>query len=495
MNTISLGSFDVYEPPIGGHETNDMTLYTSASRYGIGRFLMRRLDYDQLILNDTAVLTMTSSVAVNGSSVSSTVSFSVIVAGAVPYSVACDGLSDSEGSRTQNDFVEVYVYDARFYMRTPIDFVVNVQQAGFSTFYPSTLNSGVEYTWAEAVAASTFSLTWPTLPTTWKPRNLIFDMVPVARLLDSIAETLRIIAGYSPFTNTVVMYAPGAESANNSSLLASTLPYKISGRPSDRHLKKMPGTYRVVFKYYSTDLFANRYYTKDVAGTLGGSASNVYVIHVGEYVALWNGATASNSAELDAVAADIAARTEAFMSTTPDEAVYAGWWPFEVDGYIRAVRWYSTREGAFTAVRMNSDRDFFPADTQRKTLDAVANQLVTGLGGQQSGMALNGSRLVWPSGSGGGVSGTITASSSLTLTSWAYTCQSYTGAIVYAPCRNGCEPCEGSPGKLGVNVASDGTVNGGACVVQPIGVGCEVDLRPDPTTPGGWLFSVPNSAQ
>ena len=93
------------------------------------------------------------------------------------------------------------------------------------------------------------------------------------------------------------------------------------------------------------------------------------------------------------------------------------------------------------------------------------------------------------------IPGTITANSAATATSWNYTCSGYGGTPVYAVCRNGCEPCNGTPGKLGVNVGTNGTVNGGACVVQPIGVGCEVLLWPDPTVSGGFMFSVPNSAQ
>ena len=90
--------------------------------------------------------------------------------------------------------------------------------------------------------------------------------------------------------------------------------------------------------------------------------------------------------------------------------------------------------------------------------------------------------------------GTITASGSVTATKWNYTAQSYDGSVVYARVRNGMEPGAGTPGKLGVTVGTDGTTAGG-CVIKAIGVGAEVLLWADPTTPGGWMFSQANSAE
>lgn len=52
----------------------------------------------------------------------------------------------------------------------------------------------------------------------------------------------------------------------------------------------------------------------------------------------------------------------------------------------------------------------------------------------------------------------------------------------------------GSPGSLGVNIATDGTVNSGSCVVQPIGNGGVVFISWDQVN-SRWVFSVPNSAQ
>lgn len=65
-------------------------------------------------------------------------------------------------------------------------------------------------------------------------------------------------------------------------------------------------------------------------------------------------------------------------------------------------------------------------------------------------------------------------------------------------CYNALEPVSGTPGSLGVNIsASNGTVNGGTCVVQPIGntpSGGMQTFAYDPVN-SRWTFSLPNSAQ
>jgi len=52
---------------------------------------------------------------------------------------------------------------------------------------------------------------------------------------------------------------------------------------------------------------------------------------------------------------------------------------------------------------------------------------------------------------------------------------------------------QGSPGSLGVNVASDGSVNGGSCHVQPIGAAMVMAVWDGANH--RWTFSCPNSAE
>lgn len=58
---------------------------------------------------------------------------------------------------------------------------------------------------------------------------------------------------------------------------------------------------------------------------------------------------------------------------------------------------------------------------------------------------------------------------------------------------NDMEPCEGTPGKLGLNVAGDGTLNGGSCHIQPIG-NATVPVCWDAVNER-WAFCVSNGAQ
>ena len=96
-------------------------------------------------------------------------------------------------------------------------------------------------------------------------------------------------------------------------------------------------------------------------------------------------------------------------------------------------------------------------------------------------------------GYGNGTLITITGHTGAGAVSW----NPYTGTLpggASVSVWNGFEPVTGSPGPLGVNVAGDGSVNGGSCHVQPIGNGAVVTALWDAVN-GRWAFSAPNSAQ
>lgn len=95
-------------------------------------------------------------------------------------------------------------------------------------------------------------------------------------------------------------------------------------------------------------------------------------------------------------------------------------------------------------------------------------------------------------GSVGIAPGTITASSGGPV-QWNYSGMTYTG-VALTIVRNDMEPVNGSPGKLGITISSAGTTSSG-CTVKAIGVGAGVLFYPDPTVPGGFMFSEPNSAE
>ena len=90
---------------------------------------------------------------------------------------------------------------------------------------------------------------------------------------------------------------------------------------------------------------------------------------------------------------------------------------------------------------------------------------------------------------------TITGYSGAGPTSWGpYQTVLQDGTTAGPDCWNGAEDCSGAPGKLGVNIsAADGTVNGTACVVQPIG-NITIVITWDSVN-SKWWFTFGNSAQ
>ena len=495
MNTIILGTFTAYDPPAGGRQTNCFCMHSGAANFGLGRFLMLRSDYDLLDVSSTAdgivTLTMTSTY---GPGKSSVVQIPVVLAGCVPYSVASD--HNADGDNSAKDFVEAVVYDLRYYMQAPVNKAYN---CGMPVLFTSTLSGGTaEWTWTNAIADLGFDvLGWPSLPS-WNPRQLIFDQVPTGRAIDYIAESLRDVVGFNYASSgagsmsSLSAYVPGSMDPANAGQITAADAYKISGRASIRETKKLPSVYRCVFKVYdasSSDPYANRYYTKDVAGS--GSGSYTYVIPIGEWTGLRVSGVVSNSATLDLVATDVAARTQAQISVVPDEATYVGWWPFFPDGAIRGVRWWSSDKGAFTTIRINSDRAFMPIDDARRSLIPVSNQLVLSVGLSQCAMGLAGARIMWPTGGSSGGWGTLTGHSGA-FPQWLYTL-TLNGSTLTA--YNGCETPGSPPYVYGNGVlitSSSGQANSTACVIQPIGSGAVVWVAPNGT---GSIFSTPNSAQ
>ncbi len=95
----------------------------------------------------------------------------------------------------------------------------------------------------------------------------------------------------------------------------------------------------------------------------------------------------------------------------------------------------------------------------------------------------------------GRITGVLSTTNS---TTWVYQATFTTGSTASAYNAfewNGTNPSmiQGSPGSLGVPVASNGSVNGGTCFVHPLGVTGWLSMYPDPNN-AQWTFSAPNSA-
>lgn len=87
----------------------------------------------------------------------------------------------------------------------------------------------------------------------------------------------------------------------------------------------------------------------------------------------------------------------------------------------------------------------------------------------------------------------ITGNSSLSAVEWEYTIQFPDNSTAYA--YNAMEPLNGTPGSLGVDVGTDGSVTGTACYVKPIGNTTNFILVVwNPNDGGYWSFTISNSA-
>lgn len=147
------------------------------------------------------------------------------------------------------------------------------------------------------------------------------------------------------------------------------------------------------------------------------------------------------------------------------------------------VEWHHTATGVYTDV--HSLRDLLR--------DADDTGRFYSLGNIQTWKTFDGATVISDNTPGiMPLPGSITASSG-GPTSFAYTASTYTGTTLVTV-RNGAEPFDGSPGKLGITISSSGTTSGG-CTVKAIGVGYETLFWPDPTVAGGFMFSVPNSGE
>lgn len=443
MNTATLGGKPILDPPVGNTAaTNMFAMYTGASNYGVGAFLMNSTDYYALIKADTK--NTGEVILVLQADGSPGISMNVILAGATPF---VTGMVDLTGKlvnsqiqngvgSSPNEILEVTVFDKRVLFTHPVTAAVNVQVQGFPqtntstpVLYSNTYTGSNAYTWQAALSSSTQGamnlpdyIAIPTPIPTWNPRNLTYDGDPICRVVDDICGQLYLVAGYrwnnpGGTNDNVELYNPGQLNTNNSNLTNSSLGSIVGGEAWQRNPSRFPTGINVNFRVYNADDPTNpfplaatngfsagnkvRDYTVSVTNSTGNTNSNFYLsISYGSYVGVLSGGAVVNSSELDTVGKDIAARALAAMKTKVGDVQYAGAWPFETDGAIRGILWKSDNEGCTTTIRYNDDRQFFFATEMKRAVDVVSNQLVKGMGTQQAAAGPSGSRYLWGTSSG-----------------------------------------------------------------------------------------------
>jgi hypothetical protein len=430
LASIKLDSKTVYDAPLGGRPTNVFTMYTGGSRYGTGRFLMTASDYIDME-GDAADGTV--NLEINGPP-GPGVLFQVVLAGAVPYLTGPSQTDQSESvsnMASKLQMVEAIVFDLRAQLTNPITCALNVQQQGFpysgSTpqYYTETTNSNTPWQWSDVCGqlvdytGNPIDPDIPNPPTTWNPRNLIYDGIATNKVIDDLCSHLFIVAGFTDDDyDTMDLYESGksiggnsGSDSGNTSTLSDAHNYIIDGTDFERNDTRFPSMIGVQFKVFDTD-HANDPYTNftalptsgnntrcyevDVNSTLtSGSQNFIMPLTYGNYVGIFSGGSVSNTTELTAVANDLGARKYKSISVNMSERRYAGIWPFVPDGLVRGIQWVCNANGAVTTIRFNDERDFCAAIEPIRAVEAISSQLVIGLGQNNSAPNPGGTRFFW----------------------------------------------------------------------------------------------------
>lgn len=515
LNSISLKAgtttYTVYDPPSrepGLSRVNWFKQQTGASNYGKGEILMLELDYTAAVAGSNAaygaaVLNMSSN---QGDDITKDVE----IVGASPYST---------GPNEDQNLVCVQLVDFRFNYTDTVSDGYNVQEQGFPftsapapVYYPSTLNSGSAWTWAQVINDIDSSLSLP-VAVAWKPRNLIFDSVPICKAVDSIAAKLFLVVGLSD--DQLNLNTPGVMSGNNEIAfdnalngLGSDPPALIDGDDSSRNPARLPSSYDVIFPAFnadSTDPFVKRQYIKSI-NTGAGNADPQFSMPLAApgYIALWQGGAWVDSGTNDAVASAIAAAAFTFQSQPFACYEFAGIWDFELDGAIREVEWYQDAQCRMrTRITQGNRVDYCPTD-RPNAMEFVSNQLVEGLGGTQTGLDNAGVRYVFGGGPveiWGQITGNTKDSSNfrwtyafaqVTKTAAGFGGWSVLSGGITGNCYNTIEDINGASGLFGNGVNSANLL--GTYELQPITTGDVVRLTQ--VDAGGtleWQFEGWNS--
>ena len=385
MSESSVNGKPIYTSLPGMVVPNSFEMHAGACNWGRGRFLMRQDDYDTLWPNGggTGVLALTDDTTQGALGPAQALEIPVVAAG---YRHVQASTQNAAGVVDTSYLVEAVFYDNRSsYLSTMIPGSktgYNVVDPSDGTTYPSTQNTGVDWTWADIATDLGFDFAEAV---TWPAKNLVFDGYTTLRAIDAIASTIKEVVGFDWTTGAMTMYAPATMSAGNSTLYAKAAGYIIGGGTSERNPGRKPATVRYMFRIVQTDGQpadpmdpALRWHSIDTATGIAGASGTMPLILPN--VAVKTSGSITNTSDLAAAASDIHARIVAGYNATLQETVYAGLWPFTIDGAIQGIRWISDAAGARTVVRFNFPDEFLPWDAGHLAYELMQPTRVSGTG-------------------------------------------------------------------------------------------------------------------
>ena len=370
MTTIdvrtTIGGKPIYDAPAGNRQSNWLEVGQGAYP-GKGRVLVAAADWP--VMTDDANLRLKIWTRTDGAAWTPStpnLDIPVRVHAATPFLQPAD-TTDDEGA-----FLELHIADARFAdaHASTVSAAYNVQKAGFPyasgnpEFYPATLNGPVEWTWAGIASQLGLLTTGYTFPST-KPRNLVLDGCSRAEAADRLLELLHACAAYDWTAATRTIVAAGTETAANTALwTAKAEKNPVLRSAPELNDRRYPETLRFQFRVGGSEApdpyaSAARWYAKSIASGYG-AAGTTRTIDVGYWFARYSGGSVTNAAELDAIAAFLAAanvidRWEDFHDTEIPGIV-----GFKPDGKRRRILWQFNAHRLSTTIRTNSDLPIMP---------------------------------------------------------------------------------------------------------------------------------------
>lgn len=382
----------------GVYVPSSFEMHAGASHWGRGRFLMKKSDYSYLWPHGGAAdsfLQMADDTTGTG------VKIPVIAAG-YRHVIAT---TTTKGQPTTDDMVEAVFYDMRserFSEMMP-RYGYNVVNPADGTIYASTKNGGSEWTWADLASDLTVAFTGEVagVTPTWQLRNLVFDGHTVSRGLDGIAEIIRFVVGFD-WRNagaSMKFWPPDQLCEQNTGMLALAEKYRIGGGVSDKAAQRQPYQIQFMFRILPTDTTfadpmdaAKRWHTIDKTTEIPGSSGTMPFIMPN--VAIYTSGALQNTGDLDTIATNMTTRIVAEYQSQVQEIVYAGLWPFVIDGKVQGVRWVADRTGARTFVRCNYSDAFLPWEPGLLAYELMQSTRVSAYGPTSSTVGPMGA-LVW----------------------------------------------------------------------------------------------------
>lgn len=434
-------------------------------------------------------------------------------------------LSFNTGGHAQAGMYALKFVDNRYFLKG-IEFDketgYNVTIPGSrSSYFTQSQSSGSPYSWAQIISDLTTAMGISpannlTYANAGDPIDFIFQGESAAELLDRVLCALGACLVAQPnnlYTIDLIRNFNHTQANQEDSYVSERVGggmiyAQTSGQFNKILNSAMPSSVTVRFprQLSSVDDSANStypsainqyYYQKSVTATASGigvpgRAGYVAIINDTMW-ALGNPGSETNTSNLTTRASFVAtsyySRWQTFADSTRFRGIVNPMTGSNFNGFTGTITFCHTMQGTFTD--FVNDFSMFPVGGDGDAISGKSISRVMGNGDIQAWRAFDGT--VYLSSTNTDQRAKIlSVASGSTPGPWAYIGQTPSGSNITL--MNTMEPCDGSPGSLGVNVASNGTVNGGTCVVQSLGP--NENFIPYYTDSNGtnWV-TVPNSAQ